>query len=82
MKLDKEFLNKVSPAIWATWNAIAPDACEVVEDNECAMELVLDAGRLEMYGGDAEAARLLNESYKEHDYLKVQKFLCKHIQLY
>jgi hypothetical protein len=82
MKLDQEFLDKVSGPIRETWQHIYPDA--EVGSNAEAMELVLDANRMEMNLGakGREADKLISEATKEHGYKKVDKFLCKHIQLY
>ena len=49
--------DKIKMVILRTWESIAFDCYELVEgDPEIAAELVLDAGRHRMYGGDAEAS--------------------------
>jgi hypothetical protein len=81
MKLDQEFLEKVRGPIRRTWQYIYPDA--EVSNNAEAMELVLDANRMEFsLGAEGLAAdKLISEACKEHGYKKVDKFLCKHIDL-
>jgi uncharacterized membrane protein YcaP (DUF421 family) len=81
MKLDQEFLEKVRGPIQSTWQYIYPDA--EVSSNAEAMELVLDANRMETNLGAAGKAadQLISEACKEHGYQKVDKFLCKHIRL-
>jgi ribosomal protein S3 len=81
MKLDQEFLEKVRGPIHQTWQYIYPDA--EVSSNAEAMELVLDANRMEMNLGEKGKAadKLIAEACKEHGYQKVDRFLCKHIKL-
>ena len=68
-------------AIYATWDYIASDAYELCEgDNEIAVELVLDAGRLAMQGyADADAE--IKQLCAEHDFAVVRKVLAKKMQL-
>lgn len=79
MDLNKDFLQKVTPAIRSTWGQIAPDA--FVEDNEEAMELTLDADRLTM-AGHKDVDDLLELAFKENGYTPVFVMLCTHINLY
>lgn len=79
MSLNAVFLSAVKPAIVSTWGQIAPDAC--VSDNEEAMEVVLDAGRL-TFAGYPEADRFVSDMCKLHGFSKVTKFLGKNICLY
>jgi hypothetical protein len=86
MKLDQDFIKIVYAPIWATWNAISPDAhCD---DNEEAIELCLDADRLittaqgtlaEKEALDADMA--IDEAINKHSYEAVIKFLSKNVQL-
>ncbi len=78
MDLNKDFVKQVSPAIYAVWGGVAPDAnCE---DNEEALELVLDADRM-TYGGYPEQDALVEAAIKEHGWTTVSRFLAKHIHL-
>jgi hypothetical protein len=75
----------LSRAIWHTWGQIAPDAMEAIDDgdNECAIELCIDADRLTFHdGGDGKAAdELIDELIKKHSYAAVLKTLSKRIAL-
>ncbi len=84
MKLNKDFLKAVEGPIYSTWSAIASDAAELgPSSNSGNMELCLDANRMVAYGGkNGKAADdLVGEACKEHGYVKVSRFLCKHIKL-
>jgi len=72
------FTRTLLSAVHGTWNAIAPDAG--VEDNDEALELVLDADRIAMYGSKVahEELKWLDEFY---GYEKVQRTLSKKVQL-
>lgn len=81
MQLDQEFLKKVKPAIVQVWNYIQADIEESCTNAE-AMELCLDANRISTFvTGGKEIDALIEQASKEHGYAKVDKFLCKHIQL-
>lgn len=80
MKLDQDFIKKVSPAIFAVWGAIAPDV--QVDGNEEAIELCLDADRLPMFvDGGAEIDALISAAEDEHGYDVVSDFLAANIIL-
>ena len=83
MELNKEFVEKISPAIYTTWDAIGPDYLEGMEDvdNEEAIEACIDAGRLEVFAGK-EAQALMCEMCKEYGYSVVLNYLGRYITLY
>ena len=74
-KLDQTVIAELRAPIWVCWNYIASD-CEV-DDNECAIELCIDANRLTTCAEAPEAEALVSELIKEHGYNKVLKFLSK-----
>jgi hypothetical protein len=79
--LDAEFIAKVSGPLHSTWQYIGHDAMEVgVRSNRDAMEMVLDAGRINDHS--KEAGTLLEAAYKEHGFAKVFKFLCAKVKVY
>lgn len=68
-------------AIVNTWDSIAGDAYEMCEgDNEIAVELVIDASRLEM-AGYPDAGKEISELCKAHGFGVVRAALSKRIQL-
>ena len=68
-------------AIIRTWLSIAPDAYEICDDdNEIAVEMVLDASRLTM-NGFAEADAEIKTLCAEHGFGEVREALSKKIQL-
>lgn len=77
MQLNKEVINRLQKPMWATWNYIGHDAMEFCEDNECAIELCIDADRLSSCADDPEAQQLVRDLIAEHGYNKVLKFLSK-----
>lgn len=80
----QEELNKVERALYASWNAVAPDADpNETYDNETAMEVSADAGRMRMFGdkNGVEAQELYTKAIEEHGYDAVQKYLCDHVTL-
>ena len=89
MLLDRLLEPDVRNAIYLTWNAIGSDLYEACEscgeelDNEGAVECVLDANRIEMYGGPNKimVSDLLREYYKKYGYDKVYRHLVKYIHL-
>jgi len=81
MKLDQEFINRVQGPIYDTWQAIGPDALEFTEDNLEAIELCIDADRLVTQTEDKEAQDIIDMLIAEHGYIRVLRFLGKHIHL-
>jgi hypothetical protein len=81
MKLDQEFINRVKEPIYDVWQTIGPDADEFTEDNLEAIEACIDAGRLITEAEDKEAHDIIGELVAEHGYIKVLRFLGKHIHL-
>jgi hypothetical protein len=76
-----DITNATQQAIYAVWDYIAADAYELCEDdNEIAVELVLDAGRLAMQGyADADAE--IKQLCAEHGFGTVRSVLSKKMQL-
>lgn len=79
--LNKDFVNAVKRAIQTTWGAIAPDAAEMCESNEEAMEMCLDADRMLTFGKDKAAYDLVTQAMTQCGYLPTLKFLAASIQL-
>jgi hypothetical protein len=82
MKLDTTVIAQLNVPINNVWGHIADDAYEAggrVSNTE-AMEMVLDANRMSTFG-HKDAETLVDELCKEHGYVKVNKFLCKHFKL-
>ena len=67
-------------AIYQTWGAIAADLPDEV-DNAEAMELCIDANRLQSLGNSWEADQLVQDAIKMHGYSAVFDFLCSKIQV-
>jgi hypothetical protein len=79
--MNAEFIQAVSHAIHSVWGDIAQDAWELGEMNNAgALELVLDADRLQT-GGYKEAADLLEAAYKAWTYKTVARYLNRQIKL-
>lgn len=83
-----EQMEIIEPAIWNTWNYIGYDAGELCEgDNEVAIELCIDAGRLSdaVQGAALERAKaaecLIDQAIKSMGYKKVRKYLSRKIDL-
>ena len=78
MKLDKAVVERLATPIRATWNYIGHDVYEMCDgDNECAIEMCIDADRLTTCGNDATAQQFVRDLIAEHGYPKVLKFLSK-----
>ena len=78
MKLDAAVTARLKTPILATWNYIGHDVYEMCEgDNECAIEMCIDADRLTTCGKDEEATLFVRSLIKEHGYPRVLKFLSK-----
>jgi len=82
MKLDKDFLAIVKPAIEDTWNYIGSDAIEFCKSNEDMLEFCIDANRLEFCGNSKEADKLVHDAVMEHGYNEVLNFLDDNVALY
>lgn len=72
--------NQLIQAIHSVWSDIAPDAMEFCEDNDCAIELTIDADRL-LTHGHAEAAKEVHELFKQHGIIKVMAELNEKVKL-
>ena len=81
MKLNDAVAEQLKTPIIMTWNNIAGDAMEFVTSNEQAMEMVLDANRMEMFGY-AEADKIVQELAREHGFGDVIDFFSSRIRLY
>lgn len=77
MQLNKEVIARLNTPMWATWNYIGHDVIEFCEDNECAIEMCIDADRLASCANDQGAQDLVRELIAEHGYNTVLKFLSK-----
>ena len=68
-------------AVYMVWDSIGYDAEELCDgDNECAVEMCIDAGRLTMFANDA-AEVVLRNAIDTHGYMSVLKALSKEINL-
>jgi hypothetical protein len=81
MQLDAEFTKQVKCAVHCTWEQIAFDCQDFVEDNVQAVEMCIDADRLLFNGQDATAHALVKQACREHSYVAVLKFLSSKITL-
>ena len=78
MKLDQAVLDQLRNPIHKVWNYIGSDVYDLCEgDNECAIEMCIDANRLSMCVNEDVAEALVMSLVKEHGYTKVLKFLSK-----
>lgn len=81
MQLDQATLSLIEGPMHRTWATIGSDVEALgPATNDIAIEMVLDAGRLSMYGS-VEADRVLQGLYKEHGYDRVTKFLEQNVKL-
>lgn len=78
IKIDQ--LNELQNPIRTTWNNIAGDAMEFVESNEDAMEMVLDANRMTMFGYP-EADILISTLLQEYRFSEIIKIACDKFKL-
>ena len=80
MELTQAVAN-LKPAVYTVWDSIGYDAEELCDgDNECAVEMCIDAGRLTMFANDA-AEVVLRNAIDAHGYKAVLKALSKAIIL-
>ena len=79
-KLTSEFISEVENAIQNCWADIAFDAAEMVDDNEGAIEVAIDGGRLSSTGYKKEDA-IVMEAVAKFGYVRVLKYMSKHIHL-
>lgn len=76
-----EQMTHIRSAMLNVWNSIGHDIEEELgDDNEAAIEGVLDADRLRIYGHH-EVHRLLFETMRDHGYTKVMKVLVENVIL-
>ena len=80
-KLDKNVVEELRGPIWSVWSEIAPDALDFVEDDYQAMEMVLDADRLGMFG-QPHAQSVVDQLFKEYGFVRVCKYLSAEMKLY
>jgi len=81
MQLDEQFIEVIKHPIFTVWDQIAQD-CTFVDSNLEAIEMCVDADRLEMHGGSSEANKLLKDMCCEHGYENVLAYLEKYLQVY
>lgn len=88
MQLNKSVVDRLSPAMNATWNYIGYDLVNSIAEcgermtNAHAIEGCIDANRLASCGNDSEADKLVSELIKEHGYKKVFNFLKRNFKFY
>jgi hypothetical protein len=70
----------VKRAIYAVWDQIGPDALEFVRSNEEAVEMTIDASRLEMFGYP-EAGDTVRDMVLNYGYTAVLKRLSREVRL-
>jgi hypothetical protein len=78
--LDKAALDTLSEPIWDVWNYIGHDIEGMIDDNDCAIEMCIDADRLTTCADDPEAQAFVHELIKEHGYTTTLEFLSKHMR--
>lgn len=83
IELNDEFVALVRDPIVDVWNAIGSDWLEIDPEGEAALEGVLDADRLESFGGANGKAtqEFLRRMYDRFGYAKVYDFLDKKLRL-
>ena len=83
MELNEKIVNRLKSPIYQTWDTIGPDALGAFPDadNKEALELCIDANRIEFVAEDVEASALISNLIKEHGYKKVLNFLNKNIKI-
>jgi hypothetical protein len=81
MALNAALVKALKRPIHTTWQAIGPDAIEMCEDNEQAMEMCLDADRLLTYGDDEAAHKVYKLEVAQSGYMPLLKYLSANIQL-
>ncbi|BCG50021.1 hypothetical protein [Ralstonia phage RP13] len=89
IKENKEFSERVRPAMMSTFDAIASDVEQVCIDsgeilnNRTAMEFVLDADRISMYGGDNGRLimAMIRAGFLKYSYDSFMMFLRKTVRL-
>jgi len=81
MALNKDLVSALKRPIRTTWQAIGPDAMEMCEDNEQAMEMCLDADRLLTYGDDEAAHKVYKLEIAQSGWTATLKYLSANIQL-
>lgn len=78
-----EASEELQQAIQMTWEAIGSDCLDMAPeiDNEGALEMVLDADRMAMYGGSNEAVDEYRRLLEEFGFAGTIRVLSKQIQL-
>ncbi len=79
--LGPKTLEILKDPIYHVWQQISPDAMEFVENNEDAIEICIDAGRLIIHGDFREEHDYLIDILDCYGYRKVLKYLSNNIQL-
>ena len=83
-QLDQTVIAQIQQPFWDTWQAIAPDCMEFVEDNEGCVEMVIDADRMSTFAGEeGEAAqRIIRELIRQYGYDQTLKFLSRNFPMF
>lgn len=83
MELNAGTLERLMPSILLVWNSIGSDVEALYENkmppNEEAIEMCIDASRLEEFANDSQADDIIVSLCKQHGYDKVLSFLSKNI---
>lgn len=80
MTLNNAVAEQLKTPIIMTWNNIAADAMEFVTSNEEALEMVLDANRMAMFGY-TEADAIISDLVREYSFGEIVEFLSARIRL-
>lgn len=81
MPVHTDIIEAIKNPIRMTWSNIAADAAEFVTSNEEAMEMVIDANRLTMFGYK-DADGIIRKMITDSGYPEVLSALSKQIRLY
>lgn len=82
--LSDEDMQIVKNGVRRCWGYIAPDAEEMCEgDNECAVEMCIDADRMTSFCGEdgKKAAEIVSRLYRDYPTGKALSYLSRNIQL-
>ena len=74
-------LSYLTPAIMATWQCIAPDCEDAIESNYEAMEMVIDADRLDSCGGYPQANSVMKSMVRVNGFTQTVDWLADNIVL-
>lgn len=80
--LDEKVVERLSPHIIEVWNQIGHDAEGFITSNMEAVEICLDAGRMDYLINQKEAYQFYESLVEQHGYVPVLEFLSKHVSLW